>query len=132
MNAVLTFPDPAEQIPRRPVGGWVLRDGVPGPHVASPARADRVCGELMARERWLEPAIDVVLLSRRGAATSESGACAAIESTDHAQPGSDRLIAGLREQGLAVDGVVSITGPDAAQQRERLAAALAGPENATE
>jgi hypothetical protein len=31
MNAVLTFPDPAEQIPGRPVGSWAARDVVLDP-----------------------------------------------------------------------------------------------------
>jgi phosphatidylglycerophosphate synthase len=66
----------------------------------------------MARERWTESAIEVVLLST--AATPSD-------------PASDRLIVTLREHGIDPDVITVIADPDSARLRSRLAAVLAGP-----
>jgi hypothetical protein len=81
----------------------------------------------MARERRVEPAIEVVLLSTPEIAPSASMDASSAGSTDDSQSTSPRLIAGLREQGIEPSVITSFTDSDPKRLRDQLAAALAGP-----
>ena len=83
----------------------------------------------MAFEQWAETAIEVVLLTP--AASSENPETAAAESLDLSSSRSARLILGLREQGLEPSLITQVGEADPATLRARLAALLAGPEDAT-
>jgi phosphatidylglycerophosphate synthase len=86
----------------------------------------------MARERRVRTEIEVILLSTAENVSSAPLDVESAEPTDHSQPESARLIAGLREQGLEPSVVTTIDDRDPTLLRARLAALLAGPEGASE
>lgn len=86
----------------------------------------------MPLERRVEPGIEVVFVSATPVASSKVIDRTSADPTDPSQAVRARLIAGLREQGIEPSVVTSIVEADPARLRARLAAVLAGPENATE
>ncbi len=86
----------------------------------------------MARERRVEPAIEVILLFPPVVAHPEPTDSSAAKNTDSSQLLPARLIEGLREQGIEPGVVTTIDERDLVQSRAELAAVLAGPGGSAE